>query len=343
MRGEARHRVCGRRYAFSPWIVILLLFPALPDPGETITGTVRNGTMGASEKGDEVILLRMPQMQEEARTITNSRGQFALNVAASGFPHVIRVVHQGIPYDQRASAGASLNIAVYDSAPTVPGVSGVAEIIRMDTRGKVLHVSEMYEIRNESRPARTQVSERTLEIDLPPGAAIQSTRAAGPSLLVESVFAVPVQGESGHYALRFPLRPGETRFFVNYDLPYRGRLVFQPRLNYAVQQLAIMFPETMTFESPAGYHPILSETGFQVQALNGVGAGDAPSFELSGEGVLPPLSEAGRTQAPLVFSDRARPPDETRSGEWTRWHTAALVMAAAAVVAFLCWRWGETS
>src|SRR2546425_7352404 len=52
-------------------------------------------------------LFRSMGMQEEGRAKTDSLGAFTLNVQHLGKPYLVRVFHQGVSYDQQASAGRS--------------------------------------------------------------------------------------------------------------------------------------------------------------------------------------------------------------------------------------------
>src|SRR6266700_3044865 len=115
---------------------------------DTITGVARNQTRNRLAVGDEVILLRLDQgMQEEARTKTDSHGSFTLNVLHPDALHLVRVVHQGVNYDQRASADDAVSIDVFDAAAKVQVVTGSIEFIRIGTHGSLLHVSAMIEIK----------------------------------------------------------------------------------------------------------------------------------------------------------------------------------------------------
>jgi hypothetical protein len=91
-----------------------------------ITGSVRNLSSGQPAAGDEVILLRVDHaMQAEARAKTSAQGAFTLRVPdrARSYSYVVRVIHQGVAYDQRASAGDALSVQVSDAAPRVDGIS----------------------------------------------------------------------------------------------------------------------------------------------------------------------------------------------------------------------------
>jgi hypothetical protein len=272
-----------------------------------ITGSVRNESRGEPAAGDDVMLARLDTgMQEEARAKTDSRGAFTLNVQYPDKPYLVRVFHQGVSYDQRASAGQAFSIQVFDTATHVQGITGTIEILRTGTVGNLLHVSDMVEIKNESSPPLTQAGERTFEVYLPANAKISSVLAAGPGEMSVMISAAPVSSEPGHYAVNFPLRPGATKFAFNYDLSYRGHAAFQTRHEYPLQQMAVMIPPTMKFSSRSPAFKILpvGNSRYQVQAANQLRAGEGPGFEVSGTGALPPLGDQAkpqtRSQSPAV-------------------------------------------
>jgi hypothetical protein len=283
---------------------------------DTVTGVARNRTLGQFATGDEVILLRLDQgMQEEARTKTDSQGSFTLRVQFLDKAHLLRVLHQGINYDQQVSAGDAVSIDVFEAAARVQGLAGSIEIIRTGTKGDLLHVSDMIEIRNDSSPPRTQAGERTYEVYLPTHAKIDSVLAASSGKMGVIISATPVPGEPGHFTVNFPLRPGATKFAFNYDLPYDGRATFRTRRLYPLQQLAVMIPPTMRFSSRSPAFQVLptGNGNYQVQAVNRVNAGEGPEFEISGAGALPAL-QAQRQPSHQATTTAATPaPSALRS------------------------------
>jgi len=279
-------------------LALLACFSTAALGANDITGSVRNQSHGKPAAGDEVILARLDKgMQEEARAKTDSQGTFTLNVQHPDKPYLVRVLHQGVTYDQQASAGQALSIHVFDAATHVQGITGTIEILRAGTVGNLLHVSDMVEIKNESSPPLTQAGERTFEMYVPPNAKIDSVLAAGPGKMSVTISAALVPGDPGHYAVNFPLRPGATKFAFNYDLPYRGHAAFQTRHAYPLQQMAVMIPRAMKFSSRSPAFKILSigNSRYQVQAANQLQVGEGPGFEVSGTGALPPLGDQDKT------------------------------------------------
>src|SRR5579883_1088553 len=73
----------------------------------SITGTVTNKTTNKPAAGDDVVLIAFGQgMQEAARTKTDSKGHFTLDLPDAGM-HLVRVDHQKAAYFEPAPPGTS--------------------------------------------------------------------------------------------------------------------------------------------------------------------------------------------------------------------------------------------
>jgi len=281
-------------------LLLAVPFSSAAQGAKDITGTARNESRGQAAVGDRVILLRLDRgIEEEAQARTGQWGTFRLHVRHAGKAYLVRVVHEGVSYDQRAHAGDDLSIQVFDAVPRVPRVTASIEILRVGTNGNLLHVSDMYELKNESSPPVTQAGGQTFEVYVPANAKMDSVLAAGPAKIGVLIPASPAPGEPGHYTVSFPLRPGETKFAFNYDLPYEGHAVFQTRLAYPLEQLAVMIPPSMKFSSrEPTFTPLpTGRSDYQVLTANQLKAGEGPGFEVSGTGVLPPLGDPAKSQA----------------------------------------------
>jgi len=266
---------------------------------DEIKGSVRNQTLNQPAANEDVILLRLePSTPEESRTKTDAQGAFSISTKDSSKSYLLRIIHQGVAYEQKAVPGATLSLDVFDSSPAVPSVAGTIEILRAGTTGSLLHVSDMYELRNDSNPPITLASGHTFDVYLPPGAKLSSVLAAGPGKIGERISASPVSGEPGHFTIDFPLRPGATKFAFNYDLPYSGHASFQTKRAYSVQQLAVMLPPSMKFSSDSAVFTALpmGSSKYRVMAANQLTAGKGPAFELSGSGDLPVLGDQAKSQ-----------------------------------------------
>ena len=267
--------------------------------GESITGVVTNKTTNRPAAGDDVVLIRLQQgMQEAARTKTDSHGRFTLDVPDQGL-HLVRVTHDKANYFRPAPSGTqSVEVDVYNAAAKVKGVSGEADVMRIqtDASGKALHVVENFFVKNESNPPLTQFSDRPFVFYLPPGAVVEGSAALAPGGMPVQATPTPL-GDPNHYAFIFPIRPGETRFQLTYRLPYSGSLKFSPRVGMPTDTIAVMMPKSMTFAGGGAtpYSAVTEETTAQTYVARNVAPSQPLDFTVSGIGQMPRDTEAATT------------------------------------------------
>lgn len=261
--------------------------------GATINGTVTNRTVNKPSVGDTVVLLQLTQgMQEAGRTKTDAKGHFTFEFSDPG-PHLIRVEHQKGSYFKNMMPGVSdAEISVYDVAEKVQGISTEADVMRIEGDGSTLKITENYFVRNTSQPPKTQLSEHTYEIYLPPDAIIDSSAAMAPAGMAVASSPVPL-GEKGHYTFAFPIRPNEgengTRFQLSYHLPYNGSYKFTPHLALGADNVAIILPKSMKFEggSSTPYQPVNDNVQAQTFLARNVSSSQPLEFTVSGTGAMP--------------------------------------------------------
>ena len=262
----------------------------------TITGTVSDRTTNKVAANDAVVLIGFGQgMQEVARTTTDAHGHYSIESPDEG-THLIRVDHQKATYFQPAPAAAhTVDVDVYDVAEKVKGITTEADVLNMQTDPDGLHVVENYFVRNDSKPAMTQLSKRAYEIYLPAGVKLEATAAMGPGGMPVASSPIPV-GDPGHYAFVFPVRPGETRFQVSYHLPYSGSLQFSQRVALPTENLVVMLPKTMQF-TPKGseFQPVPDSVASQTFVRKGVSAAQPVEFTVAGTGSMPREAQASQT------------------------------------------------
>ncbi len=239
-------------------------------------------------------------MQEAARTKTDARGRFKLEIpAGDNGIHLVRVTHDKANYFRPAPPGTeSVEVEVFNAAAKVKGVSTEANVMRLQTdeSGKVLHVVENFFVKNESNPPLTQFSDRPFEFYLPEGAVVEGSAALAPGGMPVQASPVPL-GDANHYAFIFPIRPGETRFQISYRLPYSGSVKFAPRMTTATDTIAVMMPKSMTFTAGASspYSPVTEDTTAQTFVARNVEPSQPADFTVSGVGQLPRDTGAAAT------------------------------------------------
>jgi hypothetical protein len=289
---------------------------------ETLTGTVKNGTINRPSAGDDVVLIKLAQgMEEAARTKTDAQGKFSFRIEDSRGPHLIRVIHQSVTYHSMAPPGTtSVEAKVYDVSKKVDGVSPIADLMYLQAGEGQLGISRLFAVSNASHPPRTQMNDRNFEFYLPAGVQIDQAQAQTEG--GQWVDSAPVpQAEKGLYAFIFPLRPGTTQFQVSYHLPYNGSAQIDPKPLYPLEHLVVIFPRSIAFRAAqAGLYedkqpPDQPKATAKVAA--NVHPGQALSFEISGAGMLQDQNsqeagaEGGGTAAPAAAG---APTAESRPG-----------------------------
>ena len=269
---------------------------------ESVSGVVTNKTTGKPAANDDVVLLRLAQgMQESARTKTDTRGKYSIDIPEAGL-HLVRVTHDKANYFKPVQPGIAgpVDIDVYTAAAKVNGVVGEADVIRLQTdeSGKSLKIVENFFVRNDSSPPMTQFSDKPFEFYLPTGAIVQGSAALSPGGMPVQAAPVPL-GDANHYAFIFPIRPGETRFQVTYTLPYSGSLQLSPRPVIATDTIAVMMPKSMTFKggNSTSYSPVTEETTAQTYVARSVQPSQPLSFIVSGTGQMPRDTPAPTAEA----------------------------------------------
>jgi hypothetical protein len=280
---------------------------------DDIQGTVRNQTSGKASAGDEVILLRLQNgMEEEAKTRVDAAGAFSLPLSAADVLHVVRVVHQGVNYDQTVSGKGPLSIAVFDAVPHIRGLEGTLGIAQVESDGETLKVTEMYSIANDSVPPVTQAGPRNFEISIAQKATLDSLMVKKGGGVWVNLVPVPIKGQKGRYAADFPIRPGATLFKFVYHLPYSEPTRLQVKLPYPIRNFAVMHPPSMSFRpsSAAAFTSPGMAQGLRVeQAVGKPVVRDVAAFAISGIGLAAPTqaARASSTMSATAPVDSTKP------------------------------------
>jgi 5-hydroxyisourate hydrolase-like protein (transthyretin family) len=286
-----------------------LLVGILPAFSADLKGRVVNGTTGRFAAGDEVVLIRLSSngMSETADTRTDSTGRFRLPVDDPETMHVVRVMYEGISYHQVVPAAAhAVAIEVYDVTAKLEDMSAIMDVERFEAAGDRLEVKELVTMRNDSRPPRTLIKDRSFEFELPPEAEVEyGLVQVGEEKPLKQK---PIPGDhAGQYYFAFPMRPGDTRFAVAYRIPYAGKVRIEPTIRNRHERFVVMLPKSMKFEPIDGgvFRPMPDATSDNVQGTAPVALDSTVSFRISGRGMLTELE--GRAQ-PTVESETTSMP-----------------------------------
>ncbi len=307
-----------------------------------ITGTVTNGTTGKPAAGAEVTLLTLTgAMDQVGKARTDSAGHFAIKVPDPGERHLVRVNHKGVNYFQSAAPNAgNVDITIYDSARQVAGIFENARVYRLQTEQGQLEVSATYTLRNESSPPRTKMGDETYEVEIPPRALLVDAIAAGPGGMPVATSPVPT-GKQNHYALVFPIRPGQTQFTVNYKMPYTGSYEFNITPDSRLNELGVLLPKSMKFDGLSRtFSQDSDEAGLAVFFVKDVPAHELVRFSVTGKGLAPREAQGGGVAQGLEGPENNAPTQAagTASGNSLMWVVSAVLVLAVAAGGFWLWR-----
>jgi hypothetical protein len=269
-------------------LLLLTLFSASA-LGQTVSGVVTNGTNNKPAANVDVTLITLASgMSESGTTKTDAKGHYSMPMQNTGGPHLVRADYQGASYFTMVPPGMSQgDISIYDGAKKVDGISGTVDVMKLQSDGTNLQVTELWAVNNASNPKRTLTAGNAFEIVLPPGAQIDEASTQSPN--GQPLQATPVSlKKKDHYAFDFALKPGETRFQVAYHLPYSGAASIAPALLMPFQHFVVMVPASMKLDlkNPSQFQPMSDQPGSTVQVARDAGPGTDVSFKISGTGTI---------------------------------------------------------
>ncbi len=336
----------GTRYA----VLLACCYSAVAAfAADAITGKVRNETVHKPAVGDEVVLLRLENgMEEEARTRTDAQGSFSLPLAASPAQRLVRVLHQGVTYDTTLHGNGPLDLEIFDAVTRIQDLQGRLGIAQVESDGRFLKITEMYDIINDVVPPVTQARPRNFEVSIAANATMDSFTAKRGSGVWVNVTPVPVKGQEGRYAVDFPIRPGDTLFKFTYHLPYTGPTTLHIKPGYPVKSFAVMHPPSLTFKSavPQAFTSPGLAQGLKIeQASAKPMIRNVAAFEISGIGIAPSTQQAAKSAPPAnpamgPAANRPVPasaavPERQDSGVWA---IASGVVVLLAVSLYAVWK-----
>src|SRR5208337_2480866 len=124
-------------------LALSFLFAGALAQAATVTGTVTDKTTDKPAAGDTVVLVEpMSGMSEVGHATTDAKGHYSFNLPGSN-PYLIRVTHQGAEYFGSAPpGGGTADIAVYDVAAKVQGVSLDTDVLEVEAQNGQISVDE---------------------------------------------------------------------------------------------------------------------------------------------------------------------------------------------------------
>ena len=300
-------------------IVFLWVFLFLPWAQAQGRGVVQGKLVNGTDpkiigKGVEIDVIQLGQgMSILKSSVTDSAAGFRVEGLPVELPLMIRANYQSVNYHGRvqfdASAKADVRIEIFETTESMKDIR-VDEVrlgFQLEAPGDHLRVLETYSFVNETNPKKTFMSmtgsfrfSKAAGLTEPPQMSVQGPGGAMP--LRNSPLESP-DGQS-YYSL-YPLRPGTTKFEIDYALPYRERTYRYARKFYhdlASYQIGVLPQDLGLVGDELSKVHTDTDRNFTVYSGGPVKAGTQVTWTLSGGTPVAaaPASESGESRIKTV-------------------------------------------
>ena len=259
-----------------------------------ITGTVNNRTTGKPEAATTVTLYKFGQggMEPVTSVKTDAQGSFSIDrEPASQGPSMLRVEIDGISYNHIMPPGSRAQGVLMDvyNASRQPGAAKVSKhmILFQPGNGQIT-VNETFLVENAGKTTWADPVNGTLHFYLPAAANGQvEVHGSAPDGM-----PVPVPTDKTAkpdvYQAKFEIKPGETRFDLNYTVPYTDGSEFSGKVASKDENTYLIAPSGVTMEGAN-----LQDLGLEPRTkarIYGLSA-DSYSVKLSGAVAAAPAAD----------------------------------------------------
>jgi len=259
-----------------------------------IDGTVTNQTTGKPQPDAAVTLIKLGGgMETVASAKSDAQGKFTIpQDLQPGTPYLVQTLYQGVTYNKAIPPGSpatGLGVDVFDATPKRGDAKVVQHMMLFEPSGTDVSVNETIIYNNTGRTTFDDPANGTFRFYLPPAANGQvKVQVAGPQGMPISREAVKTK-EPNVYTVKYPVKPGETRFDLAYGIGAASPGAFEYKVLHEDTPVRIVAPKGVTLESDSlkslGAEPRTQATIYQVLAKD-------VKFQFTGTGSLRAASEA---------------------------------------------------
>ena len=267
---------------------LLLLWPAFG----AVDGVIINGATGKQEPNTEVMLIQPTQagMKNLGSTKSDVQGKFSFDNNDESGPRLIQAIFQGVQYNKMVAPGmpsTGVQIPVYPASDK-PGIAKETQhFIVLQPGEKEMTVSEGLLYVGDPHATYYDPVNGSVRFYVPP-------EAKGPiSVTVNPAGGMPIQRpalktkDPNIYKVDYPVRPGETRFDLNYTVPTMNPMIFTDKELHPEASSNLVVPNGVTAKSAdlelAGTEPKTQASIYRIKNANfkvevdGMGLLDTPS------------------------------------------------------------------
>jgi hypothetical protein len=258
-----------------------------------VDGTIVNGTTGKPEPDTVVMLIQPTQsgMQTLGTTKSDAQGKFSFDNNDASGPRLIQAIFQGVQYNKMVPPGmpsTGVEIPVFASSNKAGTAKETQHFIVLQPGEKEMTVSEGLLYVGDPNVTYYDPVKGSVRFYVPP-------EAKGPiSVTVNPAGGMPIPRPAlktevpNIYKIDYPVRPGETRFDLNYTVPTTSPMIFTDQLLHADAASNLVVPAGVTAKSDdlelAGTEPKTQASIYRIKSASF-------KVEVDGTGALQPQSE----------------------------------------------------
>ncbi len=232
-----------------PLLSLLLVLPLMA----AVDGTVTNRTSGKPQPGATVSLFKLGEAgMESIETVkSDASGKFALQTTPGPGPHLIQAAFDGVIYNKMLPPGSprtALQVDVYNSQ-AAPGDAKVTQhMLLFESADGKLMMNENIVYENTGKLTFNDPTGGTLRFYLPPETEgkVKVMGTAPGGMPVERA-AAPTK-TANVFGVDFPIRPGETRFQLVYEMPLPSPAVFSGKVLHKEGTTRLVSPKGVTLK-----------------------------------------------------------------------------------------------
>jgi hypothetical protein len=217
-----------------------------------IKGTLVNGTTGKPLPASTVTLVETGAggMREGLQARTDALGRFSLNASPKP-PFLLSTIFEGVTYNhliENVPATGEVGLEVYTATARQGAIKLSKHMILLTPSAGQMAVNEVMLYDNPGNTTWTGAASGTLSFSLPDAAQGKVTvhaTAPGGMDLEQRAEAI---SDPGVYRVKFPIKPGQTRFDVSYSVPFEEGSTYSGRIVTKDENTYLIVPAGMTLE-----------------------------------------------------------------------------------------------
>jgi hypothetical protein len=178
-------------------------------------------------------------------------GSFTINQDIGGqpTPYLIRTAYDGVTYNHMLPPGSQttgLTVEVYNSSKQ-PGTAKVTKhMVLFQPGGGQMTINETYLYQNDGQTAWNDPGNGTLHFFLPAGAEGKvQAEVTGPGSMPIGA-PVAKTSKSDVFIVDYPVKPGETRFDLTYQVPYTEGAAYDGKITTKDENTYLIVPNGVT-------------------------------------------------------------------------------------------------